>query len=448
VPPLIAIANNLCTNSSGLLSVPTGFTYNWSGGSTTNTQTVAIGNAGIYTVTITAATGCTNSNTVNVASIAPPAAPAITVSSLFCTGSSATITAASGYATYNWGGGNASPTQTISANGIYTVTVTSIAGCSTIGTINAVANLLPSPPTIAQSIPLCANKSTMLTANSGYIAYDWGLVVGQSLSVTTAGVYTVTATGSIGCTVTASATIVQAPPPALTLQGNTYFCTNGQTTLTTVNPFAAYAWSTNSSMRDISVSQAGIYDVTVTDTNGCTASASINITERSLPNANAGSNQAIYLGQSATLNASGGASYTWTPTTAFTNPTSQTQLVAPTETTRYFVLVTDTYGCEKTESVDVEVYDYLECLKVDEGISPNGDGKNDVWFIPCIVNFENTLQVYNRWGELLYSAVNYTQDWGGTSNGQQLPDGTYYYVIKIKTENPRKLYKGTITILR
>ncbi len=447
-PPLINVANSLCTNSSGLLSVPTGFTYNWSGGSVANTQPVAIGNAGIYTVTITAATGCTNSSTIAVSAISPPAAPAITVSSLFCTGGTATITAASGYATYDWGGGNTSPVQTIATNGTYTVTVTNIAGCSTIGTINAVANQLPTPPTITQNAPLCANKSTMLTANSGYIAYDWGLALGQSVSIVSAGVYTVTVTDAIGCTNTGSTTVVTAPQPVVALQGNPYFCVNGQTTLMTTMPFATYAWSDNSSTQAVTVWLAGDYSVTVTDANGCTATLSVTVTERSLPNVSAGNHQAIYIGESATLNASGATSYVWTPTSAFTNPTNPTQVVAPTETTRYFVLGTDSYGCEKMDSVEVKVYDYLECLKVDEGISPNGDGKNDVWFIPCIMNFENTLEVYNRWGELLYSAVNYTQDWGGVSKGQDLPDGTYYYVIKIKTNNPRKLYKGTITILR
>lgn len=70
---------------------------------------------------------------------------------------------------------------------------------------------------------------------------------------------------------------------------------------------------------------------------------------------------------------------------------------------------------------------------VPEGISPNGDGVNDVFRVPDLAVFpNNSIKVYNRWGGLVYEVNQYQQDWGGTDeNGELLPDGTYFYVIDL-----------------
>ncbi|WCO00783.1 T9SS type B sorting domain-containing protein [Psychroserpens ponticola] len=79
------------------------------------------------------------------------------------------------------------------------------------------------------------------------------------------------------------------------------------------------------------------------------------------------------------------------------------------------------------------------CLTIYNEFSPNGDGVNDTFMIDCIETFpNNTLEIYNRWGNIVYSKKGYRNDWNGTSNGRivinesnQLPDGTYYYVIDL-----------------
>ena len=80
-----------------------------------------------------------------------------------------------------------------------------------------------------------------------------------------------------------------------------------------------------------------------------------------------------------------------------------------------------------------------------QGISPNGDGQNDVLIIPGILGKGyNVLTIYNRWGNIVYQKDNYQNDWGGqtdrafslTSEDNLLPDGTYYYVIDFKGKYP------------
>ncbi|MFY9158217.1 putative Ig domain-containing protein [Aquirufa ecclesiirivi] len=72
---------------------------------------------------------------------------------------------------------------------------------------------------------------------------------------------------------------------------------------------------------------------------------------------------------------------------------------------------------------------------VPQGLSPNGDGKNDKLIIPGILGFKNSLTIFNRWGEIVYETKDYKNDWGGESNNVfilkdgLLPDGVYYYIV-------------------
>jgi gliding motility-associated-like protein len=78
-------------------------------------------------------------------------------------------------------------------------------------------------------------------------------------------------------------------------------------------------------------------------------------------------------------------------------------------------------------------------INVPEGISPNGDGKNDVLYIRFLEYFpENELQIFNRWGDMVYKASPYLNDWDGDSNSsmklgnKSVVAGTYYYILKLK----------------
>jgi len=93
----------------------------------------------------------------------------------------------------------------------------------------------------------------------------------------------------------------------------------------------------------------------------------------------------------------------------------------------------DSSNNEDSASVEIS-----NCLQIPEGISPNGDGKNDVLVIPCIEDFpENTIKIYNRYGAQIYQGNNYANTWGGKTNmgfpnsSELLPVGTYFYILEI-----------------
>ena len=90
---------------------------------------------------------------------------------------------------------------------------------------------------------------------------------------------------------------------------------------------------------------------------------------------------------------------------------------------------------------------------VPNGITPNNDGTNDVLILdPLIENPEayenNELLIFNRWGTIVYQAAPYLNDWDGVNqSGKSLPEGTYYYVLRLDL-NSGEIFKGDITILR
>ncbi len=91
---------------------------------------------------------------------------------------------------------------------------------------------------------------------------------------------------------------------------------------------------------------------------------------------------------------------------------------------------------------------YNNRLDANNMITPNGDGRNDTWIIKNIEQYpNNTVKVMDRSGNVVYSAKNYNNDWGGTYNNGPLAQGTYYYVVDFG-EGEDLVFKGFITIVR
>ena len=91
--------------------------------------------------------------------------------------------------------------------------------------------------------------------------------------------------------------------------------------------------------------------------------------------------------------------------------------------------------CECSQAVmEFIVGNDAQCI-VPTIITPNGDGYNDIFVIPCLaqdgVYPDNSVSIFNQWGDEVFHAAPYRNDWGGTYNGEDLPAGTYYYVVQI-----------------
>jgi gliding motility-associated-like protein len=153
----------------------------------------------------------------------------------------------------------------------------------------------------------------------------------------------------------------------------------------------------------------------------------------------------VTLGGNPTSSTSG-VSYAWTPATALDNPVSPNPVSTPAGTVTYTVKVTTPQGCSVSDSVLITV---LPGIQIPDGITPNGDGKNDEWIISGIQLFPDCqVEVFNRWGESLFQSHGYKDRWNGTYKGKPLPVGTYYYVIDLKDPLYPNAFTGPLTIVR
>ena len=85
-------------------------------------------------------------------------------------------------------------------------------------------------------------------------------------------------------------------------------------------------------------------------------------------------------------------------------------------------------------------------------ITPNGDGVNDIVFISCLENGnfpENQIMIFNEWGDLIFDAQPYQNDWAGTlkDTGKELPDGVYFYIFSKQANDPEP-QRGHVTVIR
>jgi gliding motility-associated-like protein len=194
---------------------------------------------------------------------------------------------------------------------------------------------------------------------------------------------------------------------------------------------------------------AGISMITYTYTtaNGCKDSATQSITVLPNPVVNAGPNLFVLEGGFATINASAtgnNLTYSWSPATYLDNAAILTPIVTPLADINYKITVTATGGCKATDDVFVKV---LLAPEIPNAFSPNGDGINDTWNIQFLETYPGAiLELFNRYGQLVFKSVGYSKQWDGTFNGKPLPVGVYYYILNPK--NGRKQITGSVAILK
>ncbi len=164
--------------------------------------------------------------------------------------------------------------------------------------------------------------------------------------------------------------------------------------------------------------------------------------------ARAFSDTIILAGTAANLSATGGDFYNWLPDSALTCPVCPATEAMPSSTRRYQVEVENMDGCKDTASVLVEVRESVDQIVfIPNVLTPNGDGYNDTWFIKNVELFpRNSVQIINRWGDVVYQNRNYRNNWDGEYGGGPLPAGTYYYILDLGDD--WGLFKGDVTILR
>jgi gliding motility-associated-like protein len=383
-----------CSTTSAVLngSVSGGagsYTYSWSPSAGLNnagiaTPTATPSGSTNYTLTVTDGNGCTSSSSAFVTvDNAAPSANAGASKTIDCN-TTAVVLNGSGSGSYSWSpsagldnAGIATPTATPSGSTNYVLTVTGANGCTnTSSAFVTVDNAVPSANAGIDKILACGAPSAMLNG-SGSGSYSWSPTTGLSnatianptASPSTTTTYTLTVTGSNGCTATDAVDVTIGAGAFSTNAGSndTINCTKNSVTLTALTiggtPTYYYNWYPTTGLSDSTVAtvtatptSTTTYTLTITDSSGCLAIDNVTITvDNAAPIVNAGLDDTLCEGTSTLLTASGGVSYSWSPSAGLDNAGIATPTANPSTSTTYVVSVVGSNGCVGTDAVVVNI---------------------------------------------------------------------------------------------
>jgi large repetitive protein len=355
--------------------------YEWNDGSTGSTLEVS--EPGTYSVTVTAANGCTASKTVTVGQDINDPVASITPDDgiLTCTVTSIVLDASgsTNAVSYEWNDGSTGSTLEVTEPGDYTVTVTAANGCTASKTVTVgqdetlpVASITPD-----DGILTCTVTSIVLDASgsTNAVSYEWNDgSTGSTLEVSEPGTYSVTVTAANGCTASKTVTVGQdetLPVASITPEDGVLTCTVGSITLDASGSTNAvsYEWNDGSTGSTLEVNEPGTYSVTVTAANGCTASKTVTVgQDETLPVASITPEDGILTCTvtSIVLDASGSTnavSYEW-------NDGSTGSTLEVSEPGTYSVTVTAANGCtaSKTVTVGQDINDPVASITPDDGV--------------------------------------------------------------------------------
>ncbi|MCB0479522.1 MAG: gliding motility-associated C-terminal domain-containing protein [Crocinitomicaceae bacterium] len=157
---------------------------------------------------------------------------------------------------------------------------------------------------------------------------------------------------------------------------------------------------------------------------------------------------AIVIGDTAQICASGGAAWVWSPGITLNDSLLQNPLAFPTVTTDYVYYAMSTNGCMNWDTLTVTVLPPVppqDSIVITNLITANGDGINDTWAITDVNLLPGTqVKVWNLYGQEVYTNDSYQNDWDGSYKGGKLPNGTYFYWVRLGVYDSE--HKGTVTI--
>ena len=446
------------------------YTTAWSNGATNTSITQLC--AGNYSVEVTDAGGCkaikqfylktVSPVTFNVPDLDIPKCDADCNGSLIINPIGGTMPY-----TYTWLPSNiTTPLISNLCAGNYSITVTDAHDCQTTKTYSLV-----NPPTLlvtATATNVSCNTATDgsidLTVSGGIAPYTYtwtpsGASTEDQTNIA-AGTYTILLLDDNGCL---RDSVFEIKPTIVvqSIAGNdTTFCEKSSFALngTKSSGGNSFEWFELPSGSIISSTLTGVVKPAVgTNTyvlsvkNGvCADHDTIVVTSLSLPTVDAGPviNMPILASMSIGGNptSSDALTYTWTPNMALSDPNVANPTTSASITTIYTITVSGQNGCLNSDSVTVFVFPEI---RIPNGFSPNGDGKNDVWEIDLIYQFpDSEVEVFNRWGERLFYSKGYAVPFNGQYQGKDLPVGTYYYVIKLNHPDFPNAYTSPLTIFR
>jgi gliding motility-associated-like protein len=228
---------------------------------------------------------------------------------------------------------------------------------------------------------------------------------------------------------------------------DTVLCNNGNIRLAAQQPALSYLWQDNSNNAQYTVSTPGLYWVEVTDTFKCTARDSVTVRASDLY-LSITPDTAALPGQAILLVPQTNGIVTWTADPTLSCSICQSALASPLVTTTYALSATKN-GCALNAIVKVIVGQSVY-LYIPKAFTPNKDSRNDIFKVSTNIAGPFVMQIFNRYGERVFTTTNTTTGWDGRYKDKEQPNGVYIYTIQYQetaSAVPKQL-KGEIVLIR
>ncbi len=449
---------DLCLGDSVTLSSSVGSTsYLWGTGDTTSSIVVSPVVNTTYALTMINPPFCNGiaQDFINVSVFSHPVGFITATNDTVCSGTGVSLYATGG-SNYLWSTGSITDSITVTpvVDTTYSVIVFSPQGCSDTTSISIATLNNPVPPVISTSSAVICNNGYTEIYSSIPSGINWAPSSSSddTLIVSTPGVYTVTYSDINGCTSSSTITITQNIVNA-DITGDTIVCPGSSGTIIATGG-VSFLWNTADTTNTINVQPLSpvMYSVMVSDVAGCTDYDTIavypfsylninpvavldtlNMTENSYGYVNLTTNDTNYSSVSVitppvngtfTLNIS---TIEYIPEPGYTG----------TDSLQYIICSSACSQACDTAWLTISV-NPLATVIIPQVITPNSDNFNDIWTITNLNLFpENEVIIMNRWGDVVYQAQPYNNDWQGQSNsgiqmfGNTLSTGTYFYILKL-----------------
>lgn len=498
---ILTCAGGNMLNLDGSGSSGSNLTYSWSTDDgaflgITNQDNVDVGAPGTYQLKVTdSPSGCVDSMSVTVVQdVGIPDACAgpdrvITCDSTSfilggCSSQGANLAYAWTTTTGNIVGGTDGISVVADKVGVYTITVRDNSnGCQSIDAVTitidtAVASISLTPGDTID----CNTTLSDVTSTIGAPVTDYDLLwttpdgtisgspTGQDIDVSQGGTYVLTITNKDnGCSRSSSAFVAESDEiiDAVDVTQTNVVCFGDQNGTLTVNdviggsPNYDYAWSGSHGVgTSLSSLGPGQYTLTVTDANGCSFVQSFTITEPPKITADLGPNftvaamDSVEINLTTNLNADAISNIDWSGYAGINCPGCPSVQFIASQSGTIIALVTDTAGCDAIDSMRLTVI-VPRITFIPTVFSPNGDNKNDYFFISGRFNLINIgyLRIFDRWGNQVFDKTDITpgvesEGWDGTYKDQPLQPGVYVYTARLDYEDLQEVVTGSITIIR
>ena len=380
-----------------------------------------------------------------------------------CIGQSVPIWATGGVS-YSWtpastlvGANTANPTATPTITTTYYVDIITPQGCLHQDSVTVTVDTSLPNPQLHPDTTICSGDAIQLwatgassyvwspdaTLNANNVANPWA----NPLITTT---YTVDFIN--GCGIIQDQVTVSVQTATANASPDQWICI-GDTAFIWATGGVSYAWSPALSLTHPDSSFTGsvppydqTYSVVVTDALGCTDTAHTTVNYYPIPPVDAGPGGIVIYGSSMTLSGSGFGTLVWDTTATISCTQCLNPIVSPTQTTTYYVTITDVNGCTNVDSVTVIVDG---ALYVPNTFTPDGDGINDFFFAQGKEITEFEMLIFNRWGELIYEMDDLNDAWDGTYGGEPAQIDVYVWKLKYsETSGEHGEFYGHVNLLR